>query len=103
MRNVLAWFHTVSSREALSWLVVVLMAELQTDRILRSYGYQLVGNGRWQSMTLKKLKKAAKGGKRKAAAVQQGGSDEDDDGIKTQEVKNTKVNFHSCGWCRILR
>lgn len=54
------------------------------------YGYQLVGNGRWQSMTLKKLKKAGKGGKRKAAAVQQGESDGDDDGIKTREVQNTK-------------
>lgn len=57
------------------------------------YGYQLIGNGRWQSMVLKKLKKAGRGGKRKAAAVQQGGpefSDGDDDPVKTQEAKNTE-------------
>ncbi|KAG2117421.1 galactose oxidase [Suillus cothurnatus] len=57
------------------------------------YGYQLVGNGRWQSMTLKKLKKAGRGGKRKAAAVQQGEhevSDGDDNAVKTQEAKITE-------------
>ncbi|KAG1762617.1 galactose oxidase [Suillus placidus] len=58
------------------------------------YGYQLAGNGRWQSMLLKKLKKAGRGGKRKVAAIQQGEppvSDGDDDGVKTQEAKNTEV------------
>ncbi|KAG1751993.1 hypothetical protein EDD22DRAFT_850622 [Suillus occidentalis] len=43
------------------------------------YGYQLVRNGRWQSM-------------RKAAAVQQGESEfsDGDDAVKTQEAKNTE-------------
>ncbi|KAG1871551.1 hypothetical protein F4604DRAFT_1681640 [Suillus subluteus] len=57
------------------------------------YGYQLVGNGRWQSMILKKPKKAGKGGKRKATAVQQGEhevSDGDENAVKTQESKNTE-------------
>ncbi|KAG1832329.1 hypothetical protein DFJ58DRAFT_719514 [Suillus subalutaceus] len=52
------------------------------------YGYQLVGNGRWQSMILKKPKKAGRGGKRKVTAVQQGEhevSDEDENAVKTQE------------------
>lgn len=79
--------------EALSWLAVILIMELQTDRILRSYGYQLVGNGRWQSMVLKKPKKTGKGGKRKPAAVQQGESEfsDGDDAVKSQEAKNTEV------------
>ncbi|KAG0698891.1 hypothetical protein DFH29DRAFT_939202 [Suillus ampliporus] len=54
------------------------------------YGYQLAGNGRWQSLTLKKPKKAGRSGKRKPAAVQQGqpeGSDDDDDAVKTHETK----------------
>lgn len=56
------------------------------------YGYQLVGNGRWQSMVLKKPKKVGKGGKRKAAAVQQGESEfsDGDDAVKPQEAKNTE-------------
>ncbi|KAG1762523.1 hypothetical protein EDD22DRAFT_823271 [Suillus occidentalis] len=55
------------------------------------YGYQLVGNGRWQSMVLKKPKKAFKAGKRKAAAVQQESEFSDgDDAVKTQEAKNTE-------------
>ncbi|KAG1733380.1 uncharacterized protein EDB91DRAFT_1149256 [Suillus paluster] len=54
------------------------------------YGYQLAGNGRWQSMTLKKPKKAGKGGRQKPVAIQQGAhedSDEDDDAVKTKETK----------------
>jgi hypothetical protein len=66
-----------------------------TDPLFQSYGYQLAGNGRWQSMTLKKPKKLVGGGKRKAVAVQHNepeGSDEGDDTvIKTQETKNTEV------------
>lgn len=57
------------------------------------YGYQLVGNGRWQSMILKKPKKAGRGGKRKATAAQQEEpevSDGNDNAVKTQEVKNTE-------------
>jgi hypothetical protein len=79
--------------ETLSWLAVILIVELQTDRIFHRYGYQLVGNGRWQSMVLKKPKKAVKAGKRKAAAVQQGESEfsDGDDAVKTQEAKNTEV------------
>jgi len=93
-RLFFAWFHTTSSLVTLSLLAIILIVELQTDRILRSYGYQLVGNGRWQSMTLKKLKKVGRGGKRKAAAVQQGEhevSDEDDNAVKSQEAKITEV------------
>lgn len=81
------------SCETLSWLTIILIVKLQTDRVLRSYGYQLVGNGRWQSMVLKKPKKTGGGGKRKAAAVQQGEPEvsDGDDAVKTQEAKNTEV------------
>ncbi|OAX34254.1 galactose oxidase [Rhizopogon vinicolor AM-OR11-026] len=62
------------------------------------YGYQLVGNGRWQSMTLKKSKKGVRGAKRKATAVQQDepeGSDEDNDAvIKARDTKNTELQGH---------
>lgn len=57
------------------------------------YGYQLVGNGRWQSMILKKPKKVGKSGRRKAAAVQQEElevSDGDNDTVNIQEANYTE-------------
>jgi len=78
----------------------ILLIELpETNKFFRSYGYQLAGNGRWQSMTLKRAKKAGKGGKRKAASVQQGEpeySDEDDGAVSNpQVIKDTEVRLHS--------
>lgn len=90
--SVFQWTQAASPGRYLRALLIELS---ETNKFLYSYGYQLAGNGRWQSMTLKRPKKIARGAKRKPAAVQQGEpeySDEDEDAVtKTQVTKNVEV------------